>query len=593
LLLVLGWSATRLQHRAPASARYAIWLTAIVGVLLIPAFDQFSPVSLRVLPAEAPSSVARPSAPANTASAPSTPETIQPTAYPLAARSERTGSTARLGLGETILTAWATVAALMLVRLVLGVLTIARIARRARTIDAPDWTGALAAAAQRMQVRVLPRLVMSDEVEMAFAFGAPAPVIVLPTNAREWSDDCRHSVLLHELAHLRRRDLIGRLVAGVACAVHWFNPLIWVAAWQLRLESELACDEIVLGAGVHPSDYGQHLLDMVTSVSCRTPAIATAMARPKEIERRLIAILDPAYRRSTVARRLGVIAVGVLGLSAISIAAVAPVRGGVRADRAPGIAFQAGSNHVAMAVESAALRGRVDILATDAAAPVLRNGINLAPLGVRGDYYLFDSTSFVLVRPASKTFAIFAIVDAAYNFNNGREGWPEMFDIPSAIRTQPVSAAESARRQLERHGAFHVYWHIDANSWHIDAVSGLSSSAVLSRGRLGVGDAPLGESTVARWFGPALALAQLATIDSSWFPNERIGLTAVAPLVGDNASITNFISKQQLAQLRITIIDLTRLTLPSDYTAVAIAGSLSGSQAKERIVAWRNPPRAR
>jgi hypothetical protein len=246
-----------------------------------------------------------------------------------------------------------------------------------------------------------------------------------------------------------------------------------------------------------------------------------------------------------------------------------------------------------MAVESAARRGRVDILAIDSAAPVLQNGLNLAPLGVRGDYYLFDSTSFVLVRPASKTFAIFAIVDAAYNFNNGREGWPEMFDIPSAIRTQPVSVAESARRQLERHGAFHVYWHIDADSWHIDAVSGLSSSTVLSRGRLGVSDAPLGEATVARWFGPALALAQLATIDSTWFPNDRFGLVAVAPLVGDEGSATNFISKQRLAQLRITAIDVARLTLPSDYTVVAIAGSLTESQAKERIVVWRTPPRAR
>jgi hypothetical protein len=182
----------------------------------------------------------------------------------------------------------------------------------------------------------------------------------------------------------------------------------------------------------------------------------------------------------------------------------------VGADRTAGIAFQSGTDHSTLAVECAVRRGRVDILTRDSAPPVLLNGINLASVGVRGDYYLFDSTSFVLVRPGSKTFAVFATVDVAYNFNNGREGWPVMFDFP-AIRAQPVSAAEGAKRQLERHGAFQIYWHVDVD-WD------LPRFAVPSRGRLGVADAPLGESTVVRWFGPALALAQMATIDSTWFP---------------------------------------------------------------------------
>lgn len=580
LLLALGWGATRLLHRAPASTRHSVWLTAMVGVLLIPALDQFSPVSLRVLPGESFSSVVRPSGTTNTELAPSTLETTESTAFSLAAQSAKTASPARLSLGETILTVWAIVAALMLLRLISGVLAVDRIARSGRTIDAPDWIGAVSVAAQRVPVRVVPRLVMSDQVEMAFTFGAMSPVIVLPMSALEWSYDCRRSVLLHELAHLRRRDLVGQLVAGVASAVNWFNPLMWVAVRRLRIESELACDEIVLGAGVAPSEYAQHLLDMATSVGRRTPTIAMAIARPNDFEGRLVAILDPIRRRSTAARRYSVI---VLGVGAISIGAAAPMR--PHAERAAGITFQSGGNHVLMNVETAGRRGRVDILESDAAAPVLRNGLNLAPLGVRGDYYLFDNTSFVLVRPASKTFAVFAIVDAAYNFTDKRDGWPDVFDFPAVIRTQPVSAAEGARRQLERHGAFHIYWHVDADQE-------LPGSSVLSRGRLGVADAPLGESTVARWFGPALALAQIATFDSTLFPNDRMGLTAVAPLVGDNASTTNFLSKQRLAQLRITAIDLTRLTLPSDYRAVAIAGSLTESQAKERIAAWRTPPPA-
>jgi len=130
-------------------------------------------------------------------------------------------------------------------------------------------------------------------------------------------------VLLHELAHVRRRDLIGHGIAGLACAVSWFNPLVWVAATHLRVESELASDDIVLDAGIRPSAYAQHLLDLVTSMSRRAPSVAVAMARPKELEGRLIAILDP-IRQTAAARRQGGLVAAVLGLCAISIGAIMP-----------------------------------------------------------------------------------------------------------------------------------------------------------------------------------------------------------------------------------------------------------------------------
>ena len=150
---------------------------------------------------------------------------------------------------------------------------------------------------------------MSDQVEMAFAFDAFTPTIILPASAEEWSDDRRRAVLLHELAHIRRRDLIGHVIAGVACAVYWFNPFVWAAARRLRVESELASDDVVLESGVRPSDYAQHLLDLVTSVGQGAPTVALAMARPREFEGRLVAILDRAKTatcaRASAGRRTG------------------------------------------------------------------------------------------------------------------------------------------------------------------------------------------------------------------------------------------------------------------------------------------------
>jgi hypothetical protein len=55
-------------------------------------------------------------------------------------------------------------------------------------------------------------------------------------------------------------------------------------------------------------------------------------------------------------------------------------------------------------------------------------GVRVAtPLGGQEDYYLFDSTGFVLVRPQAKTFSTFALTDASFNFENRRDGWPEWF----------------------------------------------------------------------------------------------------------------------------------------------------------------------
>ena len=61
------------------------------------------------------------------------------------------------------------------------------------------------------------------------------PVVVLPQEAERWCDDRRLTVLLHELAHYRRGDALSQLASQLTCAFYWFNPLVWLAARQLRI----------------------------------------------------------------------------------------------------------------------------------------------------------------------------------------------------------------------------------------------------------------------------------------------------------------------------------------------------------------------
>src|SRR5262249_60862855 len=112
--------------------------------------------------------------------------------------------------------------------------------------------------------------------------------LMLPAAAEHWSDEQLRSVVVHELAHVKRRDTMARLVAQIACSLHWFNPLVWLASWRLGVECERACDDLVLASGVRPSAYAGHLLEVVTggSPAGLRPAGGLAKGRKAALERR-------------------------------------------------------------------------------------------------------------------------------------------------------------------------------------------------------------------------------------------------------------------------------------------------------------------
>ncbi len=161
---------------------------------------------------------------------------------------------------------WAAVTLLLLARIAWGVTQTQRLKRRARGIEAG--------------------LCESADVDAPLVVGILRPVVLLPPQASSWDPERRRAVLLHEGAHVARRDGLALLLAHVACAVFWFQPLAWVLKQRLRRECELAADEDVLRSGMKTSDYAGHLIAIARGLAAPTGSVAMAV-RSSELGQRI------------------------------------------------------------------------------------------------------------------------------------------------------------------------------------------------------------------------------------------------------------------------------------------------------------------
>lgn len=142
----------------------------------------------------------------------------------------------------------------------------------------------LAACGMRRRVR----LCRSAAVDTPLLAGVFRPVIVLPDTALS-PEDLRH-IFSHELTHCRRNDLAYKWLAVLACALHWFNPAVYLMLRSINRLCELSCDQCVI-AGYDAAErrqYMQTILRMLSaSVGCRRTVTTAMSAGGRMIEKRL------------------------------------------------------------------------------------------------------------------------------------------------------------------------------------------------------------------------------------------------------------------------------------------------------------------
>lgn len=346
----------RVAMKAPASLRHAVWTTALASLLALPAFEAMGiRIEVPVLPSWAVTAPASPEAMSETttevAVAPRPSDRIRPSpaardgvhrvsAAPVAsgvpsprsdrrtvevaavqgaeesarvesvseARSTLPTPTAGASTGFTWIDALTLIWALGALVLATGVLAshvaAYRLTRFGVERPAPSATRRLAALCVELGIRRPVRLVVQPAARVPATWGLRTPVIVLPPQYESWSPESFERVLLHELAHVQRGDCATYAMGALARALHWPNPLAWIAVRRQRAESEHACDDLVLSRGEAASDYAQDLLGLVRSLPDRAalPEASMAMARPAGLGGRVRAVLDPTQSRDGLTR---------------------------------------------------------------------------------------------------------------------------------------------------------------------------------------------------------------------------------------------------------------------------------------------------
>jgi beta-lactamase regulating signal transducer with metallopeptidase domain len=332
LLVAVALVATAVWRRAAAATRHLIWALALGGVLVLPIAERVGP-AWHVLPIARPAAALPAShAPVSTngsagrtgsAAAPATPE-IASASEPLqaAAAPARNPWT----LGQILLAIWLAGVALVLAAFVFARVQVARLGRRALPVTSPEWLGLRDLLAAELDLDRHVTLLTTGGQAMPMTWGTWRPVILLPSDAEQWSEVRRRDVLLHELAHVERRDCLTHLVAVVATALYWFHPLVWLAARGLRIERERACDDRVIAAGARPSEYAEHLLEIAHSLTARpaTAFASLAMARASHLATRLLDVLDAHRCRDALTRRLALPGAAAAALFVFPIAALRP-----------------------------------------------------------------------------------------------------------------------------------------------------------------------------------------------------------------------------------------------------------------------------
>lgn len=266
VIALLAWLLLRAVGPRNSGTRFAVWFAALLGIAALPLFGNWT---------------------ANGAELAKRSEITMPASWAL-----------------YIFAGWLLMALAGLVRIGIGFWHLRRLRKSCVRVD----FAALDPVVQKTLAEFdAPRgvdLCVSDQLRVPTAIGFTKPLVVIPGwTMRELSVAELNTILLHELAHLRRRDDWTNLIQKVLGALLFFHPAVWWIEKKLALEREMACDDMVLAEieTTNPRAYAECLVSLAERSFLRRglALVQAAVDRLQNVALRVTQILDVSRPRST------------------------------------------------------------------------------------------------------------------------------------------------------------------------------------------------------------------------------------------------------------------------------------------------------
>jgi len=315
LILLAGLAVIAFARTARASARHLVIATLFVALValpiliaVVPAMAIDVPVSAQLRTAPKVTNPSTDSAAAGESSVADVVSTAASRAMP------------GLSLAQAVRVLWAAGAIVFLIPIASALWKLSMIRRTGLPVA---WHRAeLARLADARGVSLPVELLEHEAVPGPMTFGITRPVIVLPLDAREWSEAELRRALTHEIEHIQRGDWLMQIVARTVAAFYWFHPMVWTAWRRLCLEAERSCDDAVV-ISEERTDYAEQLVTLAQRMSATPAQPMLGMANRSDLSTRVTAVLDDRLKRG----RAGfAFAAGTVAAAALVVLTVAPVR---------------------------------------------------------------------------------------------------------------------------------------------------------------------------------------------------------------------------------------------------------------------------
>ncbi len=155
---------------------------------------------------------------------------------------------------------------------------------------------------QRMKAKTLLQITVTNKIKTPALYGYICPRLLLPVGVAEKLSSAELTyIFMHELGHLKRHDIGVAWLFTFLHILQWFNPLVWLAFYQMRIDQESACDSAVLSRinNNQTIDYASTIISFLESF-CKTrklPALVGILESQTQIKKRITMIIS--YRRGS------------------------------------------------------------------------------------------------------------------------------------------------------------------------------------------------------------------------------------------------------------------------------------------------------